>query len=866
MAINTVSRKYTNISFDSIREHLISILKAKGGSLADYSDSSYGRIMLELFAGNADLMAYYAESGFENAFMESATTLSSVYANARMLGYSVRRPVPAKAGIGVQTTRTGAYNTIRVCIPKGTEFTMSGTVLTAMDDMEFFYDRDLDVDKTGLMTHVGGNAVIAEGKFKTVSVVSNGNQNQTFIIPDLAFSDYFGENDPNYADDGNVAHRSAAFTTVSSDATLMDNIDPDVVIDDKLYWRISRRGLIDPAKENIINDIDNFIQGQDNYTVNYTVELSTANDGNVQLKFGDGLKSAIPYGVINVKYFATTGEGGNLLNVAGNTLETTSSRVTITQGDGTESDITLDDLNIALTTDIRSGLDIESRDSIKANAPALFNSLDRLVNRMSYKIFLRRYADVKYATAFGEDILNTKLLNGGIDVKYMNQVRFSALKSLYREKDNTYYPTTADEYFLSGFKVNGLMYTWEYDYQDVEDYNVNTSTENMLARIVKNLNDTLPSGRAPSSTNPFKTSEEITEFVKNYLKAFIPTYPFNYKVFSANLSPMDFVVEGSELYSIMAALNQRGMLTVGGGFHSYVYPSVHNMETHMDVTLYKGNNFTDIKERIKNAVYKYLSDNTEFSTAIYRSKIESIIHKFTEVAGVDVTFSPMDDGYTKLDMSTLDWLGDTTYEYIVPGAISSDGFAYTLQYTVDDSLKQYTLKTQFMVAEQSPMRTRLAEYFKFKIEPNMDKITDRDIDRYVAYIWEQVMQQVYTPIYDAVQSARDSGDSESAKYLYRLMENMKCWDMGSTALTFKDSAVIKSMSEINGTALYDYLKYGMEYIKLVRNVLSYYVTLHLIDENGNITQYSNDNEIVQITIPTDKIDLTVSLESSLLTE
>ena len=53
---------------------------------------------------------------------------------------------------------------------------------------------------------------------------------------------------------------------------------------------------------------------------------------------------------------------------------------------------------------------------------------------MSYKIFLRRYADVKYATAFGEDILNTKLLNGSIDVKFMNQIRFSVLKSLYRKK------------------------------------------------------------------------------------------------------------------------------------------------------------------------------------------------------------------------------------------------------------------------------------------------------------------------------------------------------------------------------------------------------------------------------------------------
>jgi hypothetical protein len=133
-----------------------------------------------------------------------------------------------------------------------------------------------------------------------------------------------------------------------------------------------------------------------------------------------------------VTYFSTNGESGNLLDVAGSVLSTNDTKIVITQGDGTESDITLDDLNIALTTDIRNRLDIQSIESIKSDAPYIFNSLDKLVNRMSYKIFLRRYADVKYATAYGEDILNTKLPNGGIDAKFMNQIRFSVLKSLYR--------------------------------------------------------------------------------------------------------------------------------------------------------------------------------------------------------------------------------------------------------------------------------------------------------------------------------------------------------------------------------------------------------------------------------------------------
>lgn len=852
MANTSISRKYTNISFEAIREHLATIMKAKGGNLADFSESSYGRLMSDLFAGTADLMAYYAESSFKNAFMESANSLPSIYANARMLGYSVRRPVPAKAGIGIQTTKTGKFNTIRVRIPMGTEFTMGSTTLTAMDNMEFRYDRNADTEQTGLMKLVSGKAVLAEGRFKTESLISTGTQNQTFIIHDLSFSDYYGDNDPNFDDDGNVAHRSAAFTRVTSDATLMDNIDPSVVVDDKLYWRISRRGLIDPSKENILNDIDQFVSGQDNYSDNYTVELSTANDGNVQLRFGDGLKAAIPYGVINVTYFSTTGETGNLLNVAGTTLSTNASRIVICQDDGTESDITVNDLNIAITTDVRNGLDIESIESIKANAPALFSSLDRLVNRMSYKVFLRRYADVKYATAYGEDILNTKLDNGGIDVKYMNQVRFSALKSLYRQKDNTFYPTTADEYFLDGYKVNGLMYTWQYDYSDLEKNGLDEGHVAIYERVRSALD-----------------SAGLTEEQKQQVLSQVqPTYPLDYKVFSAMLSPMDFVEDGSELYSVMSALNQRGMITVGGGFHNYVYPSVHDMEAHMKVTLYRGNNFTDVKERIKNAVYKYLLENTDFATPVYRSRIESIVHGLTEVAGVDVTFSPVNDRYAELDLTELKLLGPMTYEYIVPGNIALDGFDFTLRFYATN--ENHVRESTFTVGSLAGLQSRISDYYQFVVRPKLsvgatEPISDRDIDKFVAYIWEQVM----TVVYQAINSeliAQQSNGSTMADTLYRVIQAVKGWDKGFDSLTFKDTDFIKDMVEVGGNSLHDYIEYALEYIKLVRNALKYYVARNLIDENGNITKYSNDNEIVQITIPTDQIELMVSVDSVLLTE
>ena len=854
MASNALdNRKYAKLSFESIREQLVSIMKAKGGNLADASESSYGRLMMDLFAGTADLMGYYAESSFMNAFLEpSSNSIPSIYANARMLGYSVRRPVPAKAGIGIAATQTGKYNSIRVRIPKGTEFTLSGVTLTAMDDMEFYYNRNTDTNGTGLMKLVSGKAVVAEGQFKTESLVSTASQNQIHVINDPTFSDYFGDNDPNFDDDGNVAHRSAAFTTVTSDATLMDNVDPSVVVDDKLYWRISRRGLIDPAKENVLNDIDKFVTGQGNYTDNYTVEITTANDGNVQLKFGDGLNSAIPYGIINVTYFSTNGEAGNLLDVAGSVLATSDSNIIITQGDGTESDITLEDLNIALTTDIRNGLDIQSVESIKADAPYIFNSLDKLVNRMSYKVFLRRFADVKYATAYGEDILNTKLENGGIDVKFMNQIRFSVLKSLYRKKDNNYYPTNANEYFLDGFKINGLMYTWQYDYGELSKNGLDAGHMAIANRVSKALDSVTVDG----NPLPVETKNDI-------MKQVMPDIPLDYQVYSAKLSPLDFVETGSELYSVMTALNQRGMITVGGGYHNYVYPSVHEMVCHLDITLFRGNNFTDVKERVQNAIYKYLSDNSEFATPVYRSRIESIVHTLTEVAGVDVTFFPKEDAYSQLDLGTTDWMGNVTGEYIGLGTISPDGFSFTLGYnTATETGKSQT----FYVPEQSALRNRIMEYYKKNVGNNLANVTDMVIDKFVSYIWDQVMQQVYRAIYDRLIEQKAAGEFEDVKELNTIINAVKGWELGADTVTFKDVDGITGMTEIKGSTLYDYIKYGLNYIKLVRNALAYRVTKSLIDENGNITKYTNDNEIVQITVPVEEIDLTVSLDSVLLTE
>ena len=859
-----ISRKYTNISYDDIRDNLLTIFKAKGGKLADFSTSSYGRMMIELFSGVADLMAYYGESSFNNAFLETAYNTPAIYAGARMLGYSIRRPVPTKAAFAIQTKKTGVYGKIKIFIPMGTQFSIGSSILTAVSDSEWEYDRNNDPDETGLLKLVSGNCVCAEGYFKETVFVSSGTQNQTFYLVDGGFSDYFGENDPNYSEDHKFESRKNTFTSVSTDASLVDNFDSTDAINGNIYWRISRRGFIDPALENKVNDIETFVEGE-NSTTNYTVLLETANDGSVQVRFGDGLKSAIPYGEIKVHYFYTNGERGNLINVVGTKINPYKSNIHIRNEYENESDIKLDDLSFALTSDVRGGLDIESIDSIKNNASSIYSSLDRLVNKLSYQIFLSRYADIKYATAFGEDILNTKLPDGTLDIKYMNQVRFTAIKDLYRLKEDKYYPTEPDEYFLSGFKVNGLMYIWQYDNQKMPDKTCAYKFRDAMETAVQNVAEAMAVTRGDSIADNKKMLMDAMPKGPSFQD--IINLPYVDTVFGAKVTPYDFVEVGSEIDSIMRALNRRGMITVGAGYHMYVYPVVHNYNIKMELILYRGNNFSDIKEKLKYTVYKYLKDNTDFKTGIYRSRIASLIHTFPEVAGVNVTFEAANDMYDGLDLTDLTWMSDATSEYISSGSISKEGFTISLGYTHHASGHQSVTETlTFPVPSQTEIGGLISSYYKQYLATAesgkyviREGINEDDVDKFVAYIWDLLMQSMFKSVYNEYKTARGTGDLERANRYYDVIDAIKGWTITKeNRLAFIDTDVITSMKEMNGNFMYDYIRYGLEYVKLVRNILLYKVAKSLIDKDGNITNYSMDNEIVQCEIHPE--DITISYD------
>lgn len=860
-------RRYTKISRDQILADLQEITTNKIGPLADLGKSAYGELLMELFAAYADTDAAWVESSYRDSFLETATSNEAIYAGSRSLGYSVRRAVPAKAGFGIALTRTGVYSTVKVNIPKGTQFAVAGKTLTAIDDVELLYDRNDPNFESGLMTFTSGRAVLAEGTIESLQFFSDGEQNQEFIVADANFSEWFGYGDPNYAEPDTMEERMDRFTVVSSDASLIDNPSTAEGEEDKIYWRISRRGLQDPSIDPYaINDVDNFVTNSTtNLTTNYTVRIVTANDGRAKLEFGDGIVSAIPYGVIDLTYFSTSGEAGNTLNVSGSEVEVQGTNILITQEDGSASDITLADLSIALTTDIRNGINIESNESIQKNAPKMYNSLDSLHNRNSYILYLNRIADVKYANAFGESILNRIKPKGKFDIRYSNIVRFTLLRDLYREtSDGNYFVTNPSEYYIDGYKVNGLTYLWDYDYQDLpskDDFSrFNIKINEIRNKIVKD-EVTIYDGNGDIMS--------LDAFLKDYvIPSELPSSLVPASVFTTNLEPKDFVVTGSELDSILDKLNRRGYLTLGGGQHSYVPPIVHDLTMDIDVILFEGGVYSDIKTKITNTIYGYLKEYTEFAKPIFRSKVESLVQKIPEVAGLNLHFKTRPNQFTGLDLNTLEWLGTSTAQVINQNSLTINGFDATLEYDYTSNTGTVTNdETQtFTIGNQTAVRELIKEYYNSQIYTQDDNgnniirtdLTEETINKFTGYIWSTAMNEVYSSLFTIYSNQRAAGSYFNAVQTFAVIEAIKGWYLSSGELAFKDTANIADMNESGeDNTLAFYIIYILDYIKLVRNILATVVANRLIDEDGNVSVYSNQNEIVQFNITPSNITITV---------
>jgi len=419
--------KYTGLTYADILKQVTDKLKADP-RFDNFRESAIAQTINEIFTGTADLVNYYIERQAEESFFETSQRVSSAILNSRNLAYDITRPIPATTSIKIVITGNMQSKIVvgrKFQIPIFSKFTYLGndyilqkgfTYTFTTEDAQDVQD-DGDNYKKEISVDDNGDAItLIQGTIKSVIIDGTTNPQvgqifQSYKIPDTSFSNYYGSQD--------IEDYPITRVWVGKEQTT----DTEYLID--------RRSLINDAT----------IQGAIGDNNVKCCVIRTAVEGDVELKFGSARIAQIGANVtdttidnvptttfdnIYVQYLSTLGTKANLVGIIGDRIEY-SSQIILSNNNIT------DNVVFNFVSNIIAGGDLETAESIKTNAPAIFYSLDRAVNGTDHINILKSLTSpikIKNAIAWGEQ---EEAVARGVSaiVEMFNVAFFTCIGSLY---------------------------------------------------------------------------------------------------------------------------------------------------------------------------------------------------------------------------------------------------------------------------------------------------------------------------------------------------------------------------------------------------------------------------------------------------
>jgi hypothetical protein len=384
---------YTGVSYNVMKSQLDALLAADP-RFENFVDSALYKMVLNIFLASTDLTNYYIERTAEESFLDTAQHLSSMILNANQIGYIVRRPTPAQADLTVKLVGPipGLSAGDVITIPTNAPLTYNSNPFILKYGYEYTLTQS-DVDtlaSTGTLVFstavpVGSsqdeNIIMLQG-VKTTYDIQPGNlagtKWQKYNIEDPQFSNLYSDNDLASGDLGSDKNLTRVF--------VVDSATPE---DQGTEYRINRRSLT--AEQYTIDTINAATFNDDDSPIKICL-LKTNKDTTVDLFFGDGISTDIGAQTnqfIRVEYFKTKGSLANETGIIGLEVDYQGTITASSVGDITAN------TEIYFKSNLRSGADIEDKESIRLNAPSIFQSLDRLVTKNDYKTFLNTIIGVK---------------------------------------------------------------------------------------------------------------------------------------------------------------------------------------------------------------------------------------------------------------------------------------------------------------------------------------------------------------------------------------------------------------------------------------------------------------------------------------
>ena len=603
-----MNKNYTRITYQQMLEDFTARLK-NDPRFKNMSSASIYNLFMEMLVATADMTNYYIERTAEEAFIDTAKLDSSVIKHGKNLGYNPIRNTPAEAEIAV---------VLRGPLPQSLMATQTATIYFPQEEMELTYNGKkyiLNTDYSYTLTRKD----IEDGQSSTWSKTlyfSKPADSVHYI--ELSGEKYFNDATltPIKVFQGEV--KVETIYGVSNTSKLgkayqfydINNIkfsnwygqrDPNGWYKNQFYKKnswckvgIGKNQDEAFADENLydIEDVSIYLNSEvqkekiDTNVLN-VCSLTTNSDKTIRLRFGDGVNVSNGLNTedqnIYVQYIECDGADANKVGTTNSELKI-NNQIWATFAGSTPIDMS-SNIKLVFNSDIANGVDFEDQQSIKNNAPLYFASNSKLITKQDFISYFKGLSTpirVKNAIAWGQD----EIENGGTTTyKYIqNCICYCIAASLYNTKSTVYSPINV----LTDGSTNQSGV-----------FSVYGTSNNYL----EHLSDFLKYLWSYDSFNSVQYTPNPSE---QWLK--------NIKTIRENAEPR--MIMNSKLYSFP--------------------PIVQYYDVVGTVTVNSLSKLQEYKRDVENEIYKWLDNNCNFGTKVYKSDIIKFFNKRPETSYVDL--------------------------------------------------------------------------------------------------------------------------------------------------------------------------------------------------------------------------------------
>lgn len=356
----TVVVDYTSKDYPSLVQGMLSHASLVFPQWTSRAEGDFGVMLVEAFAYMGDILSYYGDRIVNESYLGTATQRSSILRLAALLGYAPNGNI---AAVGTVTFKSDTTQATSVLVPAHTQVV---TGLVSAIDAPIIYETDNDAT----VPPTGGTITTSVTQGETVGtrifILHPGAASaETIRVEDLGVST--GAIDQRFT----LAQSPVILTSVRVFVDQPDSSLAEAVLEYYSYQYIIDANPTDRAFVATVDDKDVI-----------TVQL------------GDGINGDVP--PVGLKLYAAYRVGGGIVgNVAGGLITDIASAIS--------------GISVLSSTAMTGGVDKESNDLIRANAPRVYQTQNRAVTLDDYASLAMGVTAVSKAKAVANSYTNVSI-------------------------------------------------------------------------------------------------------------------------------------------------------------------------------------------------------------------------------------------------------------------------------------------------------------------------------------------------------------------------------------------------------------------------------------------------------------------------